>query len=73
MPAAFLSGTAAAAGFAVINAVGSGIGGFAGPYAIGYLRDQTGSFAIALLPIAIAPVITALIVLIVARRQTTGQ
>jgi ACS family tartrate transporter-like MFS transporter len=73
LPASFLSGTAAAVGFAMINAVGSGIGGFAGPYVIGFLRDQTGSFAIALLPIAIAPVITAIIVLTVGRRHTTNQ
>jgi ACS family tartrate transporter-like MFS transporter len=73
LPAAFLSGTAAAVGFAMINAVGSGIGGFAGPYVIGLLRDRTGSFSMALLPIAIAPVITALIVLIVTRRGMTRQ
>ncbi|MFC7398117.1 MFS transporter [Chelatococcus sp. GCM10030263] len=73
LPAAFLSGTAAAVGFAMINAVGSGIGGFAGPYVIGLLRDRTGSFSMALLPIAIAPVITALIVLGVTRRPMTSQ
>jgi MFS transporter, ACS family, tartrate transporter len=42
MPAAFLSGTAAAAGIALINSVGN-VGGFVGPYAIGYIRDATGS------------------------------
>lgn len=73
LPAAFLSGSAAAAGFAVINAVGSGVGGFASPYIIGMLRDRTGSFEIALLPIAIAPVITALIVAFLARRPITDQ
>ncbi len=73
LPAAFLSGTAAAAGFAVINAVGSGVGGFVGPYVIGVLRERTGSFEIALLPIAIAPVITALIVLFAVRRPVTNQ
>jgi MFS transporter, ACS family, tartrate transporter len=73
LPASFLSGTAAAAGFAIINAVGSGIGGFVGPYVIGVLRDRTGSFEIALLPIAIAPVITAVIVLLAARRPVTDQ
>jgi MFS transporter, ACS family, tartrate transporter len=73
IPAGFLSGSAAAAGFAVINAVGSGIGGFAGPYVIGVLRESTGSFAIALVPIAIAPVVTALIVIAVGGRRTTGQ
>lgn len=42
LPAAFLSGTAAAAGIALINSVGN-IGGFVGPYMIGYIRDATGS------------------------------
>lgn len=42
MPAAFLSGTAAAAGIALINSVGN-VGGFVGPFAIGYVRDATGS------------------------------
>lgn len=42
LPAAFLSGTAAAAGIALINSVGN-VGGFVGPYAIGYIRDATGS------------------------------
>ena len=73
LPAAFLSGTAAAAGFAVINAVGSGVGGFAGPYIIGVLRDRTGSFQLALLPIAIAPVVTAVIVVAMGRQATTRQ
>lgn len=41
LPAAFLSGTAAAAGIALINSVGN-VGGFVGPYAIGYIRDATG-------------------------------
>lgn len=44
MPPAFLRGTAAAGGIAVINSVGN-IGGFAGPYAVGYVRDATGSFS----------------------------
>ena len=43
LPTAFLSGTAAAAGIALINAVGN-LGGFVGPYAVGALSDATGSF-----------------------------
>ena len=44
MPPAFLRGTAAAGGIAVINSVGN-IGGFAGPYVVGYVREATGDFA----------------------------
>ena len=42
LPTAFLSGTAAAAGIAIINSVGN-LAGFASPYMIGYLKDLTHS------------------------------
>jgi MFS transporter, ACS family, tartrate transporter len=42
MPAAMLSGTAAAAGIALINSIGN-IGGFVGPYLVGLVEDATGS------------------------------
>jgi nitrate/nitrite transporter NarK len=42
MPTMVLSETAAAACFGLINAMGH-TGGFVGPYAVGYLNDQTGS------------------------------
>jgi len=45
---AFLSGTAAAGGIALINSVGN-LGGFAGPYLVGVIKDQTGSNLAALL------------------------
>ena len=44
MPTAFLGGTAAAAGIALINSVGN-IGGFVGPFALGWAKDATGSFS----------------------------
>lgn len=42
LPAMVLSGGAAAVGIALINSVGN-IGGFVGPYMIGFLKDATGS------------------------------
>jgi ACS family tartrate transporter-like MFS transporter len=42
MPAALLSGTAAAAGIALVNSIGN-IGGFVGPYLVGLVQDATGS------------------------------
>src|SRR3954463_5450309 len=42
MPAAMLSGTAAAAGIALINSIGN-LGGFVGPYLVGLVQDATGS------------------------------
>lgn len=44
IPTLFLSGPAAATGIATINSVGN-IGGFVGPYMVGYLKDLTGSYA----------------------------
>jgi MFS transporter, ACS family, tartrate transporter len=42
MPAALLSGPAAAAGIALINSIGN-IGGFVGPYLVGLVKNATGS------------------------------
>ena len=44
LPTRFLTGTAAAAGIALINTMAS-LGGFVGPYAVGLVRDLTGGFA----------------------------
>ncbi len=51
LPAAFLSGAGAAAGIAAINALGN-LSGFVGPYAMGWIKDHTGSFSGGLLLIA---------------------
>jgi ACS family tartrate transporter-like MFS transporter len=63
LPAAFLSGAAAAAGIAIINALGN-LAGFVGPYAMGWIKDQTGSFAGGLLLIAAFALIGAIAVLL---------
>ena len=43
LPTAFLSGTAAAAGIALINSIGN-LSGFLAPYMMGYMKDWTGNF-----------------------------
>jgi ACS family tartrate transporter-like MFS transporter len=43
LPTMFLSGPAAAASIALINSVGN-LGGFLGPYVVGYLTDRTGNY-----------------------------
>lgn len=43
IPNSFLTATAAAGAIAMINSIGN-FGGFVGPYAMGYIRDATGSF-----------------------------
>ena len=53
MPAAFLSGSAAAVSIGTINLVGS-IGGFVGPYLVGYFRTRFGSFAVSIGVLAVS-------------------
>ncbi|MBI3949732.1 MAG: MFS transporter [Acidobacteria bacterium] len=43
LPTSFLTGSAAAAAIGLINSVGN-IGGFVGPYVVGYVRTATNSF-----------------------------
>jgi MFS family permease len=51
IPTRFLTGLAAAGGLAFINSVAT-LGGFVGPYAMGWLRDTTGSFSAGLMAMA---------------------
>jgi MFS transporter, ACS family, tartrate transporter len=44
MPPMFLTGTAAAASIAWINSIGN-LGGFFGPWYVGFMKDLTGSYA----------------------------
>lgn len=44
IPPRFLSGAAAAGGLAFINSIGT-LGGFVGPWVVGWLKGATGSFA----------------------------
>src|SRR5216683_1415610 len=52
MPTMILTGTAAAASFGMINSIAL-IGGFIGPYAVGWLNDRTGGLTAAFLLIAV--------------------
>ncbi|MFJ8728991.1 MFS transporter [Streptomyces bauhiniae] len=62
LPTAFLGGTAAAAGLALINSVGN-LAGFASPYMIGALKDSTGSASIPMYVLAFSLVVGAAAVL----------
>jgi ACS family tartrate transporter-like MFS transporter len=63
LPTAMLSGTAAAGGIALINALGN-LGGFFGPYVFGLVKDATGgSFTFGLMAIALGPIMSAILVL----------
>jgi MFS transporter, ACS family, tartrate transporter len=62
LPTAFLSGAGAAAGIAVINSIGN-LAGFVGPFAMGWIKDQTGSYAGGLLLLSALGIIAMGIVL----------
>ncbi|BBQ00362.1 MFS transporter [Burkholderia sp. SFA1] len=68
MPTMFLSGAAAATGIATINSIGN-LGGFAGPAMIGWVKDQTGSYAGGLYFVAGLLVLSAVLTLLLARTQ----
>jgi ACS family tartrate transporter-like MFS transporter len=61
IPPMLLGGTAAAAGIAMINAIGN-LGGFFGPTIMGSLRDLTGGYSGGLLVLAGALIVEAILV-----------
>ena len=63
LPAAFLSGASAAAGIAAINSLGN-LAGFVGPFAMGWIKDTTGSFGGGLLLIAALALLGAVVVML---------
>jgi ACS family tartrate transporter-like MFS transporter len=75
LPASFLTGASAAAGIAAINSLGN-LSGFAGPFAMGYLKDLTGNFTVGLLLLAGCAVVGAAVVMSlridVRREQASG-
>ncbi|MES2262916.1 MAG: MFS transporter [Pseudomonadota bacterium] len=60
IPSRFLSGQAAAGGIAFINTFGA-MGGFVGPYLVGYLKEATGSFQAGMLGMAAGLVVATLL------------
>jgi ACS family tartrate transporter-like MFS transporter len=62
IPPAFLGSTAAAAGIALVNAVGN-LGGFVGPSVVGFLRRGSSSYTAGLLAMAAALILESVLVL----------
>ena len=71
IPSSFLGSTAAAASIGLINSFGN-LGGFAGPYLIGWFSSRTGAFSGGMWFIASASLMSALLVLQVRRRPEQG-
>jgi nitrate/nitrite transporter NarK len=70
IPSAMLTGAAAAGGIALINA-GNALGGWLGPTVFGLVKDATGNDNMALLSLALAPVISAIAVIVVGHDRRT--
>ncbi len=62
LPTSFLTGTAAAASIGLINSVGN-LGGFAGPFVVGYLSQATNSFLGGVLYLAMSALVAASLIL----------
>lgn len=61
IPPSFLTGAAAAAAIAMINSIGN-LGGFFGPYIVGYIKDLTGSFNASMIFLGCSMVTSAFII-----------
>jgi ACS family tartrate transporter-like MFS transporter len=66
MPSIFLTGTAAAGAIALINATGN-LGGYFGPFIVGWIKDSTNSFEAGLYFLAACSLMSAIIAFFAAR------
>jgi nitrate/nitrite transporter NarK len=69
-PTTFLSGAAAAGAVGLINSVGN-LGGFAGPYVTGWVKQTTGSFAGAMVYLALSLAAAGILILTLRKRLPT--
>jgi ACS family tartrate transporter-like MFS transporter len=70
LPQSFLGGTAAAGAIALVNSVAN-LGGFLGPAVVGYLKQATGSYAVAMGFLSMGLVMTAIVIRGVSRSIAT--
>ena len=66
LPSMFLTGSAAAGGIALINSIGN-LGGFAGPYIMGWVKDATGNFKAGLYVLAVFGIAAAVVTLMIVK------
>lgn len=66
LPPSFLGGTAAAGGIALINSI-SNLGGFVGPYIMGWLLAETHGYSAGMAVLSVSLVIAAIVVLMLGR------
>jgi MFS transporter, ACS family, tartrate transporter len=66
MPSMFLTGAGAAAGIALINSMGN-VGGFIGPWLIGWMKDRWGSYDAGLYTVGSMCALSAIVIVTLAR------
>ena len=67
LPGQFLTGFSAASGIALITSIAN-LGGFAGPYAVGLIRERTGSLYVGLALVAVSLFVCATLTLLLPKR-----
>jgi ACS family tartrate transporter-like MFS transporter len=65
MPSEFLTGTAAAGGIAMINSIGN-LGGFVGPFVVGWIKDSTGGYEMGFYFLAACAILSAFLAMVTA-------
>ena len=71
LPVDYLGGKTAAAGIAMVNCV-AGVGGFLGPYVVGWIKDATGKFAPAMVALATGYLVMAVVVMVIKVPRVAG-
>jgi ACS family tartrate transporter-like MFS transporter len=72
LPTTFLTGSAAAASIGLINSIGN-LGGFAGPYVVGYLNNKTNSFLGGMVYLSLSAIVGAALILTLRRAGVRSQ
>lgn len=68
IPPSFLTGAAAGGAIALINSIGN-LGGFFGPYIVGYIKDETGSFNASMIFLGVSMIIGSCIIVFLVKQS----
>lgn len=68
IPPSFLTGAAAGGAIALINSIGN-LGGFFGPYIVGYIKDLTGSFSTSMIFLGASMIIGSTIIVFLVKQS----
>lgn len=72
IPTSYLSPSAAAAGIGLINSVGN-LGGFAGPYIVGFIKSRAPSFLYSLIALALSLLLAGCLALSIKHQKKTAE